>query len=371
MLNEEQLRAVECNDSFVLINASAGTGKTTTLIEAARRHIMNGGAKSVVITFTNAAADELKIKLGLGCEFVGTIHKFAIKVIYEMAAQYHFRVNFLNRDQIETIIYQLLKEKEMDLSNFEFKKCLFYITNKKRFLELYDHVPSYFEEIEEDYKIFKKKINAFDYTDSPEYLVLKLRDYEWTTEYDGLFVDEAQDLSPEQYTICQTMKAKKKFIIGDPRQSIYLFRGAAPEVFFAFQKDGYTYFTLHQNYRSYQEILDEANADLIAIRGHGGPDVICHDFATIFKHHPRILCRTNKQVNEIETLYSNVSTIHKAKGLEFSYVVYVNFPTYREEDENIEFVGLTRAKNGLMRCDFDNLINYLEVHPEKEDYIIF
>ena len=369
MLNKEQRKAVDCKDSLVLINASAGTGKTTTLVEAAREHINNHNPNTVVITFTNAAADELKQKITQDCLFIGTIHRFAIKVIYELAAQYQFRVNFLNKDQIESIVYRLLKDNDMELTNFEFRKYLFYLTNKKAFLEQYDSVPTYYEKVEQEYRKFKKKIQAFDYTDAPEYLVLKLEEHEWTTQYDGLFVDEAQDLSPDQYIICSKMKAKKKFIIGDPRQSIYLFRGAAPEIFYQFKHDGYTYFTLPRNYRSYQEILDYAETGLIADRGKGG--IIYDDITAIMEHSPQILCRTNKEVNAIKEYYSNVSTVHKAKGLEYDNVIVVDFPLKTKEDKNIRFVALTRARNGLLVTNFSEIYQYVQVHPNFSETFFF
>lgn len=61
-----------------------------------------------------------------------------------------------------------------------------------------------------------------------------------------------------------------------------------------------------------------------------------------------ILCRTNKQVKEIQELgWTNVSTVHQAKGLEYDNVIVIDSTIKCREDLNIAYVAMTRAKDKL------------------------
>ena len=142
-----------------------------------------------------------------------------------------------------------------------------------------------------------------------------------------------------------TLPIQNKFIIGDPLQSIYMFRGADGFVFEKFIKNNYKQYVLNKNYRSYQEILDYAGAPLVAAKGSGGK--IFEDCDEAIQTSPRILCRSNQEVQKIQKIYDNVSTIHAAKGLEYDNVIVIPFDLNNEEEKNIYYVALTRAKNGI------------------------
>ena len=63
---EDQLKAIEKRDSNILVSASAGSGKTAVLVERIIEKILNDYLdvdKILVVTFTNAAAQELKEKI--------------------------------------------------------------------------------------------------------------------------------------------------------------------------------------------------------------------------------------------------------------------------------------------------------------------
>jgi len=78
---------------------------------------------------------------------------------------------------------------------------------------------------------------------------------------------------------------------------------------------------------------------------------LCSDYQDTVKkyietYHPTFLCRTNKTVAALQELgYSNVSTIHSAKGLEYENVVVVDSVFLDEDDINVAYVALTRAKD--------------------------
>lgn len=74
-----------------------------------------------------------------------------------------------------------------------------------------------------------------------------------------------------------------------------------------------------------------------------------------------ILCRTNKQVKAIQELgFTNVSTIHQAKGLEYDNVVVVDTEIDCLEDLNVAYVALTRAKDSMLVINFVQFENFLK-----------
>ena len=85
----------------------------------------------------------------------------------------------------------------------------------------------------------------------------------------------------------------------------------------------------------------------------------------------QVLCRTT---SEAKTLHKwglkNATTIHQAKGLEFKNVLLVDFQIQTDEDKNVAYVGITRAKDKLIVAHFETLINNLKYcDKQKIDYI--
>ena len=86
---------------------------------------------------------------------------------------------------------------------------------------------------------------------------------ELTRSFSYLFVDEFQDISPVQYALIKAWNryGRELFVIGDPDQSIYGFRGADAECFLRLQNDfPATCITLEENYRSTPPVVDAAMA---------------------------------------------------------------------------------------------------------------
>ena len=72
-------------------------------------------------------------------------------------------------------------------------------------------------------------------------------------------------------------------------------------------------------------------------------------FNSFVSKNPMILCRTNKQVKVIQEFgYTNVSTVHQAKGLEYDNVIVIDTAIRNLEDLNIAYVALTRARDEVM-----------------------
>ena len=413
-LNEKQRIAVEDPAKFKAIVAPAGSGKTKTLISAILDfRTKHTNDKIVAITFTRKAAAELKERLGviLNAE-VSTIHSWSWKRLQDLAVKYDFKVQLLDDDAIKDILKRICRASQQYYLN-QFQLFAYVMGNYN--IDIDDAIKRTFERMRKKYVAFKKQHQLYDFTDLPQYLYDKLQEYnEEIYDIDGFFVDEFQDIDPVQLSLFNVVHAHTKVYIGDYRQAIYHFRGSVNNVFEILRKDGFSFFELNVNYRSYQSIIDAAESfynfansalttdsasvvdmlnsgwdieditpsEIICNKGEGGGVYFLPSIGSAFddsgkKYAPnlllkklladkgtQILCRANKQVKKIKALgIESVSTIHQAKGLEYDNVILIDFPFNDEEGLNIAYVGMTRAKNILCIADFDVLL-YLICNEE-------
>lgn len=352
MLNSKQLLAISSAANRIIINASAGTGKTSTIIAAAEE---NKFGSTILITFTNKAADEMSSRLSYQPYFVGTIHKFARQELLRLAQIHNFRVRLLKETSIRKIIKLLFEENDFGLyvSSVTLNEAYQVIVNDE--VELNPRKMKIYYEVKRLYNQYKEQNQLYDLTDTPKYLLKKLQDHDLYLNHDLVLVDEAQDLDIIQYELIQRL-GRRIIAIGDPKQSIYVFRGATREIFNKFLENGYEFYGLDINYRSKQEIITNAGIELLCERGLGGQ--ILND-TRIFSYAPMVLCRTNHEVDEIKKYYPRVMTIHSAKGLEFDNVCVIEFDLEDEEDNSVMFVALTRARDRIGVIKFHDALNFL------------
>ena len=268
-----------------------------------------------------------------------------------------------------------------------------FVTGNKN-MDVSDSYRSTLMALERRYVAYKRMMGLYDFTDYPLYLYDVLIAYNETIRnIDALFVDEFQDVDSVQFKIFEKVLCKKKFCVGDPWQSIFVFRGADGEVFE--KTTDFTEYKLKYNYRSFQEIIDYAatvycelveavnndeevyismvteknDSNIVCIRGEGGFVYVADPYGRCFRFHndkrdrvtvdlatddllsrrPMILCRTNKQVAAINALgYFECSTVHQAKGLEYENVIVIDTTINSLESLNVAYVALTRAKNRVM-----------------------
>ena len=405
--NDKQLDAINSKENKVVVIAPAGSGKTHSLVGAIKKyHEDNPFDKIVAITFTRKAALELQSRsFGTGAN-CSTIHSWSLKELNKLGTKHKFKVSILQDEQIQEILQKISRQcGYYSLNNY----LLFSYVMGNYNVDVPNSVKMKFERVLRVYIQYKRDNILYDFTDLPLYLFDMLNLYnEEITNIDGLFVDEFQDVDDVQAQIFTKVRAKKYFYIGDPRQSIYLFRGAGPQNLE--NLTDFTHYELNINYRSYQSIIDYATAvreygpgnklsfvnflmpsDIKCSRTDELGEVYVVDddeltkdvvnntqrstyrvLSAFLMNKPYILCRTNKQVKAIEALgYKNVSTIHQAKGLEYNYVILTDMELDTEEEVNIAYVGCTRAENGLLVCDPDVLISLMEyiVVEYKDDLI--
>ena len=407
LYNEKQLAAINSPEPQVVVVASPGSGKTLTMISAVKKYLEENKDKSVVaITFTKKAAEDIQSKIFVSNQklSIATIHSWSLSELNKLSMKYQFRVKILAEEKIRKILKPFMEEYKVHEKLED--SCYMYMMGTMN-PDLHQNVRAKFDAIFKKYADYKKSRYLYDFTDLPMYLNDILVEYKETINIGGLFVDEFQDVDPTQLEVFDKVVADKKFFIGDPDQAIYIFRGATKEVFNKL-KD-FKMYKLNDSYRSYQPILDLASCfkkqveekwwinknnkyyikEMKADRGDGkgecevyfdrkgkfsdmiidGPNILPKDFLPQqLENNPyQVLCRTNFEAKTLQKLgLKNAMTIHQAKGLEFKNVMLVDFEVQNEEDKNVAYVGLTRAKDRLIVSHYETLLNNLKYCDKKK-----
>ena len=284
-LNDKQKEAVLHVDGPCLVIAGAGSGKTRVLTTRIANLIENGipSYNILAITFTNKAAKEMKDRLERivpdNNAFVGTFHSLGVRIIRENAPLLGLDKTFsiVDSDDVVSIIKKIMKDKGLDTKLTSPAYIRNKISNIKNEMLSSNDIAKFYntpqdkvaEQVYYEYIEVLKKNNAVDFDDLlrlPVQLFIEhsevLESYQDRFKY--ILIDEYQDTNEVQYKLSKLLAKKYKniFIVGDPDQSIYMFRGANFRNILNFEKDysNALVIPLEQNYRSTKYILDAANS---------------------------------------------------------------------------------------------------------------
>ena len=277
-LNESQLKAVIHPGGPLFVVAGAGTGKTKTLTTRIAYLIMNGvePKRILAVTFTNKAAREMKERvINMTGPYASdiwlyTFHAFGLQILRRHIAElpYGYKITFsvIDEDDGKKIISDIIKDMGLDIKQYSVKKLKGLISLFKS-----QRMPEFERSDEEKiYKSYQKYLydnQLLDFDDLLIYTLELFTDYphikqRYQTEFEYILVDEFQDTDIVQYKILKILGAihKNIFVVGDPDQSIYSFRGASYQNSQRFITD-YQADTvvLDKNYRSTNYILKAAN----------------------------------------------------------------------------------------------------------------
>ncbi len=284
-LNDKQLEAVNHIDGPCLVLAGAGSGKTRVLTTRIANLIDKGipSYNILAITFTNKAAREMRERLDKllpdNNAFVGTFHSLGVRIIRENAPILGLDRNFsiVDSDDVLSIIKKIMKDNDYDPK----LTSPAYIRNKistiKNEMLTNDEIDRMFKTPQDEvakkvyyeYMDILGKNNSVDFDDLlrlPVKLFMENKDIleSYQDKFKYILIDEYQDTNEVQYKLSKLLARKYKniFIVGDPDQSIYMFRGANFRNILNFEKDykDAVVIPLEENYRSTKNILDTANS---------------------------------------------------------------------------------------------------------------
>ena len=297
-LNPQQSRAVEHIGSPMLIVAGPGTGKTRTLTHRIAHLITRSEVPSeniLAVTFTNKASQEMRQRLQVllnntaPLPDVLTFHAFCLKVLTEINSDHSFSIiDDLDRKELLSKTKQFVKAQGLPVAQSVNRLCDLVVSAKQLILLPEDIENGAMETKEKTvtaavYRKYQQMLaaqNLYDYEDLI-FEVVRLFESDdslrlgYQKRYKHLLVDEYQDLNYGQYRLVKALSPSGKdlFVIGDPDQAIYGFRGSDIKYFNTFIDDypNTTVIRLDKNYRSTQTILS-ASHQVISTRDDGDDD---------------------------------------------------------------------------------------------------
>lgn len=281
-LNDDQARAVRHRDGPMLVLAGPGSGKTlviTKRIEYLIRHADVNPSDILVITFTKAAANEMKERFhaimpeeGRGVTF-GTFHAVFFMILKHA---YHYNAsNVIREDERMGLMREMARSMRLDFEDeAEFAQNLLseisFVKNGR--IDLANYYPmncgkDVFLAVFKEYGRYLKRHRKIDFDDMLVYtyeLFSERKDILalWQDKYRYILIDEFQDVNQIQYDIARMLAEPRQnlFIVGDDDQSIYRFRGARPQIMLHMPKDYPNAKTvcLSYNYRCPKDIVHMA-----------------------------------------------------------------------------------------------------------------
>ena len=299
-LSPDQREAATTNEPFVLVQAGAGTGKSTTIIERIKYMEASGVDlhNNRVISLTNAAADNISEKNSQVQST--TIAKYIADI---------YKINYPNQEIVD---FQTLKNTIMIYAGhipcaLDFRKL---ITDKDS-MTLLTFIRDNFDEVVEILNLTRQ--TTLQIQSYISYLMAETFDYGDDTAT-HFIVDETQDNNVFEFIYLMKIAALRKaslYIVGDASQTLYEFRGASSQALNAIETSGvFECIKLDINYRSNQYILDFANTTLA--------DIDVNRFAQIQLQSGTFEKQTKKEFKE---------TVQ---------IVPINVPTQKEFDEHYE-----------------------------------
>ncbi len=431
--NDYQKKAIISDKNKILCIAGAGTGKTSVLTKRIEFLIKYRGVKNekiLAITFTRKARQEMQdrlMKLGVNAH-VETFNSFCEKILKKYGnIIYGRQINVMNYGNraiglmgalnslgltMDKAIDKYFSEQQKrnktreQLYNIFMNDCFLVLDHfKTKNQEIYDFsVEASYKDKENArmlYKIcvylkdFMKMSGLRDYSDQIIDCIKFFKDNRGSIPiFEHILVDEYQDVNGMQVELLELLNARNLFVVGDPRQSIFGWRGSNIKYILDFEKK-YPYceiITLIKNYRSTKSIVEFMNNAIKDMRlpalehnREGDSHIYLFNFenesaefqfiidnvlnSNVEKHEIFVLARTNKQLAELSMLmkqkqiphilrtdeinnpvlekagHVTLATIHAIKGLEARVVFVIgvnelNFPCKASEHPVIEMIKL-------------------------------
>lgn len=404
-LNDEQRDAVTSTEGFVRVMAGAGSGKTRALAHRFAYLVNEVGilpANILCVTFTNKAANEMRRRIRSltgdnDTGFISTFHGFCVAVLQEDGYFVQYPKSFLvldnsDIDSMLKIIYEErgLTLRDMTFSNardmIEIEKCKnrpqYYLDviamDTDALKKKYDEAVSAKDVIFYGYLYQQKKCFGLDYNDLIKFTLyifsksdeIRLK---WQERLEYIMIDEFQDIDGLQYELMQALCAyhKNLFIVGDPDQTIYTWRGANVKHILDFDKNFPKVKTIMmmKNYRSTPEIIAAANSlidkntvrmkkQLIPMLAKGERVVYSHAKTT--KEEANSIAERIKKLSKAGVPYGDITILYRAhyiartieEGLmraEIPYTIYsgVQFFDRMEIKDALSYLRLIAYRDDL------------------------
>ena len=404
-LNAPQREAVTSTEGFVRVIAGAGSGKTRALAHRFAYLVRGLGippGNILCVTFTNKSAGEMRQRIHAltgddDTGYINTFHGFCVSVLQEDGHAVQYPKNFLVLDNadIDALLQIIYEARGLTLRDMTFSAARDMIEIRKVFKD-----PDYYEDLialpletlkakfdaadRADDVIFygylyqQKKCFGLDYNDLIKFVLYlfraraDIRD-KWQRRLEYIMIDEFQDIDQLQYTLMEALSGyhKNLFIVGDPDQTVYTWRGANVRYLLDFDKTfpGTKTILMMQNYRSAPEILAVANSliaknrdriekDLIPTLPSGAP-VVCH-FAETQAAEAEWIAAEIQKLAEAGVRFGDITVLYRAhfvtraieqalSAAKLPYAVYSGTPFFNRAEikDALSYLRMIAYKDDL------------------------
>ena len=404
-LNPEQKEAVTSTEGFVRVLAGAGSGKTRALSHRFAYLVNEVGilpGNILCVTFTNKAANEMRERIHRltgdnDTGYVNTFHGFCVSVLSEdsFAVSYPKSFLVLDNSDIDSMLSVIYEERGLTLRDMTFSDARDMIEMKK-----IKEIPAYYldmidlslDSLKEKYLnathphdiIFygylyqEKKCFGLDYNDL---IILTLHIFEtnaairekWQKRLEYIMIDEFQDIDPLQYRLMEVLcdYHKNLFIVGDPDQTIYTWRGADQKFILEFDRNfpGTKTILMNRNYRSTPEIIFVVNSlidknahrikkDLLPTRESGKP--VAAYYAQNAEKEAEFIAKRVKRMKDDGIPYRDIALLYRAHYVtrtveevflkeEIPYTIYsgVSFFDRMEVKDTLSYLRMIAYRDDL------------------------
>jgi len=349
-LNKEQLSAATCPIGYNLIIASAGTGKTSTIVGRIA-NLINHGVKPeeiLLLTFTNKAAAEMVQRIAklFGKDIAkrimaGTFHS----VSYKLLKQLNINITLKQPNELKTLFKSVYEKRvffdrddeanpydggylydmySLYLNSNTGEDFATWIKDRNASHEIYTLI---YEDVVAEFNELKTKYGYANFDDLLTIMLETLKTEEFN--FKEVLVDEYQDTNPLQGRLLDGFKPESLFCVGDYDQSIYAFNGSDISIISTFAKryENATVFTLRKNYRSTKPILDlatkvieyndriyEKNLEVVRTDDTIKPKLLAfNELFAQYQYISQLISKSTTPHNEIAIIYRNNSS---ADGIE-------------------------------------------------------
>lgn len=403
-LNSAQHEAVTTTEGFVRVIAGAGSGKTRALSHRFAFLVNELGilpGNILCVTFTNKAANEMRRRIHAltgdnDTGYINTFHGFCVSILQEdsYAVQYPKSFLVLDNSDIDSMLQIIYEERGLTLREMTYANARDMIEVRK-----IDREPDYYldmismslDALKEKYLaateaadiIFygylyqQKKCFGLDYNDLIKFVLHIFSHFpdirlKWQQRLEYIMIDEFQDIDALQYRLMEVLcdYHKNLFVVGDPDQTIYSWRGADVGYLLNFDKafpDVKTIMMV-QNYRSTPEILSVANSLISKNKNRiekdlqpvlpSGSAVICH-YADTVEQESVWITEQIQTLHEQGVPYNQMAVLYRAhyvtRSIEESllkekvpYLIY----------SGVQFFG---------RAEIKDTLSYLRMIAYKDD----
>ena len=292
-LNPEQLEAATTTEGYIRVVAGAGSGKTKTLTARYLYLVEQLGistANILCVTFTNKAAAEMKkrIRRQLPDQDLGritTFHGFCVGLLKEdcHVVQYPTTFMVLDEEDKESILRRVFEDLGITGRDMTIREAVDHIGWRKggrgyvktligspeKLLALSDSASTLKDKVLYRYFYEQRKCYGLDFDDLVYFTLYILEQdkstrEKWQGRLEYIMVDEFQDIDKDQYALVDILSGyhKNLFVVGDPDQTIYTWRGADVKFILEFDSrhEHAKTLWLNTNYRSVPQILTASNA---------------------------------------------------------------------------------------------------------------